>query len=356
MDKIPASFKDDGVAFGDREHALDIAGWEGWRTYEELDDLGAADPNRASQQLLEHIEAVSGVFGDSVGVLSEAEQWRQLFGFDASYGHRVIITATEPTSPIALAYSEGRFDKELIADKLLDLGYTEEKGDLGPYYVVPDDQTVRTALQQNIDPGVPLRMNSIYVEEGVLMRMPMRTDHAEVFDTLAGDGPSLVDDEAFRALALALRDPLSAVLMTRTQAFEPPNISPTSQLEKQEGWGVLNEWEAMALGYGITDEERWWVLSLYYSDSDSAAGDRDELLNRMQGYTSLIPDRQERNLSPGRAYPEQPFVGLCEALSAIDAGADNGSILTVTCDLKDDTPPGAWRNFVIFRDFGFLRP
>lgn len=282
-----------------------------------------------AQELLAYGEVASVVFVDSVGIRGEAVVWRENFGFDGSAAHRTISTSAA-------------------------LGYSEEQSDGKAYYTIPSDD-VRRELQ-NINPSVPLRMNAVYVEDGVLLRMPPRVDVAEVLATVGDQRPSLADDEAFRALAESLGDPLSGVLMTRSEALDSDRTNQEPQLTKQEGWGTLHEWEAMAVGYGISGEESWWAFSLYYADAGQAASASNELLSRMQSYVSLIPDRQERNLSPGRSYPEQPFAELCDSLSVNQAGASGGSMLTVTCDLKPDTPAGAWDSFVIFRDIGFLVP
>ncbi|MFQ5878823.1 MAG: hypothetical protein ACE5IZ_01425 [Dehalococcoidia bacterium] len=346
LSKFPASFKEDGIWFGDLGRAVALAGWERPLSFEEILDLLALDRNQYDA----YVEAMSGIVLDSATTeMSRAylQQWRDAFGFD---GFQITLSlttgehATEP--PSGPAYLEGSFDQDVIRQRLLDLGYSDQVAAGRTYYAIRGDYE-----QDFQSPQRPLtfgRMNRVFVADGILVRAGATSEVAAILEAWAGLTPSLADDPALASLATALGDPLSAALLTRSTVLEPKKKSrPPPRYQKQPSWGTLHPWDILGLGYKTAEGSRWWAIALFYPDPTAAKSDGDELVRRMQEYTTTIQDPD---------WPQRPFVEFCGPLSWSYASRHDGSTLTVLCPLKEDAPVGMWTVLIDLRDLGFLLP
>jgi hypothetical protein len=172
-----------------------------------------------------------------------------------------------------------------------------------------------------------------------------------------GEIPNLGNDAAFRSLALSLGGPLSTALLTRSAVLEPKAAKPP-RYEKPDEWGDLHRWEALGMGYGISEGVPWMALSLFYPDRDAALADAQELTLRMSDYDSAIPlmypELRKEQLA---GMPDRPFDSICGTIDATARRDDNGSTLTMTCDMKDEFGRSIWWSVLLdMRDLGFLLP
>jgi hypothetical protein len=246
-------------------------------------------------------------------------------------------------------YLEGTFDAPTIQQRLLDLGYHEESASGRTYYAFredlgqpdpQDDPTVRAASSL---------MNQVFLGDGVLVTSPSTGPMEKVLAALAGEASSLAGDPVISNLASALGDPLSAAFLTRQMALEPEgDIIPTPAVRhaKPEGWGSLHQWEAVGIGYGISEGQPWWAFSLFYPDPAAAEADAQELVRRIEGYTTVLPQ-----LLDG-----QPIRRVCGTFQSIQAKQENGSVLTVRCAVWDEAMVGELWALVETWDVGFLVP
>ena len=178
------------------------------------------------------------------------------------------------------------------------------------------------------------------------------------FPGLGGDDTSsLADDAAFYEIAASLRNPLSAVLMTRATVLQPDSAR-VPLYDKPENWGDLHQWEAIGIGYGISGGEPWMALSLYYPDPDAAKADAEELALRMLDYDTatalMYPEFREQQLA---AMVQRPIENFCGNVKGSYTGSEKSSTLTMTCDVVDNPHTNIWWSVLInLRDLGFLLP
>ncbi len=339
LERLPQDFKEKGVWFGDAGRALAIAGWPGPLGEEELQAL-----ERSEREA--YLWATGGIVLDITIAARPQEEWEDTFGFNLSDITLSVRTGEYSTYPHGVALLEGTFESDIIRQRLQDLGYKEESAAGRTYYTIRGDREM-----DYDDPGSRLamnQMNRVFVEDGVLIRAGATDEMVGILEAWAGHTPSLAGDAAFASLAAALGDPVSAVLLTSTAVLESEWLEPPPEYRKQPGWGVLHEWDALGVGYEMTEDGgRSFVFSLFYADPDAAASDGDELVRRMEGYETAIQSRES---------PTYPIAESCESLSWSQAEAEGGSTLTVRCTLKADTSGLRWIELVEVRDLGFLPP
>ena len=187
------------------------------------------------------------------------------------------------------AYMVLEYDQAKLRQGLLDMGYVEGSANGVAYYDAPRS-TLDLTRYNPLSFIAGNSMKRVVLGEGTLA-----TGGVQMIDLVPdmqrasqGDIPSLNDDPAFHALALSLGGPLSAALLTRSTVLEPEVVSPP-RYEKPDEWGDLHQWEAMAMGYGVSDDVPWLALSLFYPDPDAAEADAGELTLRTSGYDTAIP-------------------------------------------------------------------
>ncbi len=342
---IPASFVDEGVWYGDMGRALEIAGVQAPRS---RDDLTQSDSVRdAYSDARRGIVLAPGFLG---GVRSEPG-WEEVFGFNGYEVTEALGFGGSPLGnalPSSTAYLEGDFDDGAIRQKLQDLGYEEIEASSRTYFSMNDDNSWGSLAR----PGAFAlsSMNRVYVSGTALIVAPDTAFITGMLATWASESPSLADDAAFSSIALALGDPLSAGLFTREAIMNPESGGPVdlSQFEKPAEWGTFHEWSDMGAGYGRGDESEWWVISLFYSDPDAGDADADELIQRMWGYDTSLPELVERG------WLQQPIDQSCSELTAETRQHEHGSTLSIRCTMREEGTTALY--LVDFRDLGFLLP
>jgi hypothetical protein len=339
LERLPLDFKEKGVWFGDVGRALAIAGWPGPLGEEELQALERSEFEA-------YLWATNGIVLDTSISGRPQEQWEDTFGFNLSDISLSVRTGEFSTDPQGAALLEGIFDSDIVRRRLQDLGYKEESAAGRTYYTIRGDYEM-----DYDDPGSRLaisQMNRVFVEDGMLIRTGATDEMVGILEAWAGHTPSLADDPAFASLAATLGDPLSAVLLTSPAVLETERLHSPPEYRKQRGWGVLHEWDALGVGYEVTDDGgRSFIFSLFYADPDAAASDGDELVQRMEGYETAVQFRDS---------PAHPIAEYCDSLPWSHAEAEGGSTLTVRCTLKADTSGLRRIDLVEVRDLGFLLP
>jgi hypothetical protein len=250
------------------------------------------------------------------------------------------------------AYIEGEYQAATVQELLLGLGYKERQAAERTYYAIREDY--QGDAKDPTSRMVLNTMNRVYVDESVLISAPA-TDMIEgVLETWAGEQPSVLGNTGFAHIGEALWDTLSTAIMPRSAAFDTSRFSEGQrpQFKEQETWGMLHEWEVAGFGFGKdADGEKWYAISLFYSDPDAAEADASELVHRMETYETVYQD-----------YPEHPFVDM-EIVSTSYVDYEDGSVLTVryrapgaTIPFRGGPHPVIWFELVAARDLGFLVP
>ncbi len=138
------------------------------------------------------------------------------------------------------SYFQGDFDEALIREKLLEAGYTEAEAAGSTYYTIRGDYEPQSEQgRTNIGLGF---VNRIYIGDDSLIIAGATDEIAQALEVLSGDRSSLADDEAFNGVAAALGDPLSAVLMTSSNALRFDE-----EYQKPADWGALRDWEVFGV-------------------------------------------------------------------------------------------------------------
>ena len=351
LERLPLSFREEGVWFNHYiGRALELAGAPRPRN---LAEFNAWD--EAQQEAYWEASRGVAIFPRLLGRVNNPD-WGETFGFDRFSLDLAVGTGADHNYPLAPTYLEGEFDESLIRDRLLDLGYQELSAAGLTYYAIRDDYDAGS-----LDPASRLALNSmnrVFVGEGVLIAVPATDIMTSILEAWAGMAPSLAEDPALSSLARALGDPLAAALLTRSVALkviiEPTALEHLEEYEKPAEWGTLHSWEVLGAGAGMDSGGRWMAFSLYYSDPDAAAADAEELVQRMEGYTTLVPQLYSTNETLVASWPEHPLELSCRSLSTSVRRDIRGSTLTVRCPLTES--PVEWVQLVFFRDLGFLVP
>ena len=356
MEELPLSFKEEGVWFADYARARELAGAPQPGTLAEFLAL-SEDERQAYQTATQGLVQGPGLLSS---IRQDVREWEQSLGF-TQFNVAVAVSTGEmnpEAPPKEAAYMTGEFDQSRFRQGLLDLGYVEGSAGGATYYDAP-------RLDLNTARGNPLaftaynHMRRIVLAEGTLAISGVQLlDLLPSFPGVAlGEIPSLDDDVAFYELAASLGNPLSAVLLTRSTVLEPKGVN-QPRYEKPEEWGNLHQWEALGMGYGISGGAPWMALSLFYPDPDAAEADAGELTLRMSNYDSAIPfthpQLREEQLA---SMLKRPVDEICGALNAGYRSGENGSTLTMRCDVKDQAVANIWWSVLLnMRDLGFLLP
>lgn len=352
LKQLPASFKDQGIWYGDAGRALELKGVVPPTSLDELMAWSETDRDAYSEAL----QGTTLAPGFLMKVNSEPD-WERVFGFNG-FGVSVALS-TGPVStgggPKTAAFLKGNFDAEEIRLRLKELEYQEIEAYGETYYTIRDDyQWPSFTSPAMFALG---SMNRVFVEDDVLIAAPATDMVTDILAAWAGEQSSLSEDTAFSSLAAALGDPLSAALLTRDTAlnFEASGVSSEGQAnilsdyQRPSDWGVIHEWEALGIGFGRDDDARWLVISLFYSDPDAAEADAQELLQRMDGYSTVATELSDRN-----AWLEFPIDTSCSRLTSDAQRHDDGSTLSIQCALTEDAV--SWVLLMELRDLGFLLP
>ena len=338
---IPADFKDLGVWYGDLGRALEMAGVQPPRS---RDDLAQSDSLRdAYGNARRGIYMAPAFLG---GVYSNPE-WEEVFGFNGYEVALAVGFGETSYDPLLPTYLEGDFDDDAIRQKLLDIGYEEIEASGHTYFSIRGDYTWDLDGPGGFAAG---DMNRVYVSDSALIASPATEYVTSMLATWANESPSLAEDAAFFSIALALGNPLSAGLLTRESVLNPEGGAAVdlSQYEKPAEWGELHEWSDMGAGFGRDAEGEWWVLSLFYPDQDAADADADELIERMQGYNSALPELVERG------WLQKPIDQACSEITAETRQHEHRSTLSIRCRMTEVGTTAL--HIMDFQDLGFLVP
>ncbi|MEX2431645.1 MAG: hypothetical protein WD645_06985, partial [Dehalococcoidia bacterium] len=284
----------------------------------------------------------------------QKQQWRDTFGFDGTDVRLVVSTGETSQQPLQFAYLEGDFDTGLIGASLEDLGYETLNAGGRTYYTLGEDHEIQLDLFGGESP-LMMRASRVFVSDDVLIMGLATEPVVGALQAWAGEVSSLAEDPVVVRLAEALGDPLSAALLSRSVATSTEHKGNRDPLEKQQGWGDLHAWEAMAAGYGTDGEDRSWTFALYYPDAEAAGQDAEELVDRMQGYVPSFLNQLNPPLQAALA--QTLFQESCASLTPTVHEHDDGSVLTVRCVLTEVAPPHGWFFFILdSRAVEFLLP
>jgi len=347
MEKMPLKWAEEGIWFHDWERALDIAKAPEPRSVEEFLTL-------SEEEQKAYWQATAGIApGPDVQIRMKdyLADWQEAFGFTMFQMDLAITPGIIYSEHARPAYIEGELEAATVQELLLGLGYKERQAAERTYYALGRDYSG--------DPKPPIAwagntLARVYVDESVLISAPA-TDMIEgVLETWAGEQPSVLENAGFARIGEAMWDTLSTAIMPRSAAFDTSRFmeGQRPQFKKQETWGTLHEWEVTGFGFGKdADGEKWYAISLFYPDSDTAEADASELVHRMETYESVYQD-----------YPEHPFVDM-EIVSTSHVSYEDGSVLTVryrapgaTIPFGGGPHPVIWFELVAGRDLGFLVP
>jgi hypothetical protein len=323
---VPYSFLEEyDIWFINFGKAKEMHGIKDTRSAEEA--IALSDDRR--EALVKALTDIGGIIVPSWRL----EQLSPLIGFDGISADRIINIDASP--PLTFSISEGNFDEGLIAGKLTELGYSKTEYSSYSYYGIREDF--------DMDPTNPLSalvlasMNRLAVFKDTVIASPATEYVTGIFDAMAGDAPSVMDNAACRALADSLGDVLTAVMTTPERiVITSPQVGgmPKFEFSIPDDWGLLHQYDMAALGYKAEGEQRFLVISLYYKDEETAAADGAEILKRMAGYTFgtwtpgyslgtmpdiLFTDRYKVGEPVVRQYPDG--VVLTIACQAITEGA-----------------------------------
>ena len=130
-------------------------------------------------------------------------------------------------------------------------------------------------------------LNRIAVFDDTIIVSPATEYVTGIFDAMAGNAPSIIDNVACRALADSLGDVLTAVMTTpEMTVFAFPQMEEELKFDFTipGDWGLLHQYDMSALGYRTDGEARFLVIALYYADEADARADGAEIVKRMGDY------------------------------------------------------------------------
>jgi hypothetical protein len=187
--------------------------------------------------------------------------------------------------PKSFSISEGNFDEELIADKLVGLDYETAGHGAGTYYTKGEDYNIN---MDELSGMVLNSMNRLAILNDTIVAAPSTEKVTIILDTIAGNERSIIDKGACRALADSLGEVLTAILTTPyrvTDLDEHMDVIPSFTFTIPEDWGLLDRYVYSAIGYNNDGEERTLIISLFFVMGDGVAQyNADELVTRMESY------------------------------------------------------------------------
>jgi hypothetical protein len=323
---IPFSFlEEDDVWFINFGKAKQIYGGEDVNTIEEYKDL----PDERRKALSNAMMETGGLFPN----WRSQEELSSVVGFDGLTPDRIINIGVVP--PRNFSILEGNFDEELITGKLTEQGYSKTNYGSYPYYVIGEDFNI--SLSSPLGRLVMASMNRLAVLNDTIVASPATEYVTGIFDAMAGDTPSVIDNPACRALADSLGDVLTAVVTIPArivQIIPPENIvgDVSFDFDIPDDWGTLHEYDMAALGYRAEGEKRFLVIALYYNDAGSAEADGAEIVKRMETYTLGTWLTNMDNMPFTEKYiPGEPVIKRYPG----------GVVLTIACQLIPEERLGA---------------
>lgn len=358
---IPASvFEEHDLWFGNAGLVKRLYGLEDIRSINDFIAWSEELKKQAGENWPEElVEKTGGSFSEAGLTGLIIARWPELYslvGFDVMSVDRAIYGDVIP--PHGFYVLEGDFDEAVIGQKLIEQGYKEtDYGDCSYYGIRGDfDIDMKNPLGQL----VLASMNRVAVLDDFIILSPVTSEVTGVFDAMAGDVPSVIDNDACRALAESLGEVLMATLTTAERViysdlYDQGNQPGMLGANTLDDWGTLRGYEAAAIGYRSDGDKRFIDIALYYDDAGDAEADGREIIKRMASYTmggvltDGLPDADDMAFITWWQ-PGEPVVTEC-------AG---GAVLKISCSSISEKP--RWVSMIIgtsaltFRDALFLAP
>jgi hypothetical protein len=283
-------------------------------------------------------------------------------GFDSWMIDRTIFDPGIVPPPNTFTILEGSFDKELIINNLKALGYQKVDYYSFSYLSINADYNYDSSGQINpLSREVLSAMNRIAVQENSLVAAPATKIMTDILETMGKKQKSVFDDTSCRALVTSMGDVLSGVILTPERVMSPglprnEEDIPKFQFAVPPDWGTLNHYDMAGMGYKNNGKERFWTISLYYKDAQSAQADAEVLVKRLNSY--VFNTQFDQNL-PGRSVKWQPLTDKYEASKPRVQQYQEGATLTVECQFKTGVQGSSWfipLQIGPYRDILFLYP
>ena len=335
---VPYSFLEEhDIFFNDPAKAKQLHGFEdivSWETFLKIADEKSESLGMAIGEL--GITSITGV--------RSTLEWIQVFGFDSMMADRSVFVDRPP--PGIFSIMEGDFNEDLIIDKLDELGYEETEHGSYTYHHIFGDHDIN--LDSKVTRLAMGSMNRVAVLDDTIITAPATDIITGLLDAMAGDVDAVIDNVACRALANSMGEVLAAGIITPDRVlnrFPGHTEMPPFNFAIPEDWDLLHEYDMVGLGYKDDGKERFWVISLYYTDIDAASKDTGELVKRMENYTF------------SREFGQIERMALTEWVEVGEPTVrqyNGGSTLTVECRYRGT---GSWfMTAAITRDLLFLIP
>jgi hypothetical protein len=353
LDKVPYSFLEKyDIFFGNLDQAKELNGVEDLNTSEAIKEALKQLPQEQYKQFGYDFSAAAGAFPN----LNHTERLAPLIGFDVFSFDRIAVINN--IHPRVSCVAQGRFDDELIADKLTELGYT--KTDYGSYsyynyyYKIRDDYEIN--LTDPLSKMVMASMNRVAVFSDLLVISPATEYVTGVLDVMTSTVPSVMDNTACRALADSLDDPLAAVITTPDRiitSIQDAEDKPVFQFTVPADWKPLHTYEMAMLGYHAEGDNRFFDIALYYTDKEAAEADGKEIVARMSSYTLNTWSKNEKA-------DKRAFLDILQPGEPVVTQYPDGAVLKITCTFISEGP--LWTTTFLggeglpIRDLLFLAP
>ena len=343
---VPYSFLEEhDIWFNNPGKAKQLHGFEDITSWEAV--VNIPDEERQSWA-----DAIRELNISSVTGLKSTSEWIQVFGFDSMMASRSVFVEMPP--PGVFSIMEGDFDEDLIIGKLQELGYEETKHGSYTYHKIFGDYNLN--LDSKVTRIAMASMNRVAVLDDTIITAPATDIITGILDAMAGDVNAVIDNAACRALADSMGEVLAAGIITPDRVldrFPGSTNMPPFNFSIPEDWGLLHQYDMVGMGYKDDGEERFWVISLYYSDTEAASADAGELVKRMEGYAFSRSMGEFGGIEQKIARPLTDWVEVGEPAVW---QYPSGSTLTVECRYHE-TGAGSWLFIVtLTRDLLFLVP
>jgi hypothetical protein len=306
-----------------------------------------------SEEDIRQLEGEKGPeFLDAFGALPAAQSYTQKYWLESLTGwnwvniNRAVFNEIPP--PWGFSVVEGDFDEALIGERLTEQGYTKSEYGSYTYYHINDDMQIN--IRSELGRMVLAQLNRVAVLDDTLVVAPATGIMTGVLDTMTGDSESVNDTDSGRAIADSLGEVQGAVLITANRVFQlDPDTTPSFSLPAAASWGTLHDYSLFGTGYLDDGSERYWIISLYYDDKESAVADAGELVSRLKSYSFNTHLEQAENV---------PLTSKYEVGEPIIREYADGATLTVSCRyLPETTGSGSIFTLVVpGRDLLFLAP
>lgn len=298
---------------------------------------------------------------------------RAFYGFDFFQVDRALAAGNPPD---AITVIEHNADPEVVAEQLIESGYTaSDPGNGWALYSIFDDYEVALGAESGVEVpriGMLGQRNRIALYEQRMIIARATGIIEQALAAAAGDIPALIDDPAYAALASALHDPLLdgtgdllGVIMQQGLEYvgDPvalyfgPSTTPENMEALREQYGLddpanlLPPFNAVAFATFHGDDATYLTLALAFPPGTDTGPAISVLEAKLPTYQSLVTDR---------SFADRWTLDRSGAVEV-----DGVPVALVVMRVQDPTPPpenpadlGAavlsWYDMVVQRDVAFL--